>query len=34
MNKITFLNEEKTVGFYSFENKKGFNTEEIVLNKK
>jgi hypothetical protein len=34
LNKITFLNDEKTVGFYSFENKKGINTNEIVLNKK
>jgi hypothetical protein len=34
MNKITFLNDEKTVGIYSFENKKGINTNEIILNKK
>ncbi len=34
MNKITFFNDEKTVGFFSFENKKGINTDEIILNKK
>jgi hypothetical protein len=34
LKKINFLNDEKTLGTYTFENKLGFQTNEITLNKK
>jgi hypothetical protein len=34
LNKINFLNDEKTLGTYTFENKLGFHSNEIILNKK
>ena len=34
LNKINFLNDEKTLGTYTFENKLGFYSNEIILNKK
>jgi hypothetical protein len=34
IKKINFLNDEKTLGTYTFENKLGFHSNEIILNKK
>ena len=34
LNIINFLNDEKTLGTYTFENKLGFHSNEIILNKK
>lgn len=34
LNKINFSNDEKTQGTYTFENKLGFYSNEIILNKK
>ena len=34
LKNINFLNDEKTIGVYTFENKVGFYSNEITLNKK
>lgn len=34
LKTINFLNDEKTLGTYNFENKLGFHSNEITLNKK